>query len=122
MNIRRQLRERLERAQNRARDLVTQTAEQARGATQQIVNRVTGFSRADQVALSQFVRPEFGGPKLPARTILEPVIAVGAVVALAASLGVGLISFVGMLVAGWIIYTILTQVFGLELDISLPRA
>ncbi|MEO0592072.1 MAG: hypothetical protein AAFZ38_00710 [Myxococcota bacterium] len=101
---------------------MTRTAQQARGATQQIVNRFTGISRSDQVALSQFVRPEFGGTKLPARTILEPMIAVGAVMALAASLGVGLISFVGMLIAGWIIYTILTQVFGLELDVVFPRA
>ena len=43
-----------------------------------------------------------------------------ALVGLAASLGLGLVSFVGMLLAGWIIYAILTYVFGLELDIAMP--
>ena len=120
MNLRRQMMERLARARHRADSMVNATLSRARGASRQVLNRFGGFSEPEQNALSQFVRPDFGGASLPARTVLEPVVALSALVGLAASLGLGLVSFVGMLLAGWIIYAILTYVFGLELDIAMP--
>lgn len=120
MNLRRQMMERLERARQRAEELLNDTTGRAREASRQMLNRFTGFSEPEQRALSQFVRPDFGGKSLPARPLLEPLVAVSAVMVLAMSLGLGLLSFAGMLIAGWIIYAILTHVFGLELDIAMP--
>lgn len=120
MNLRRQLHERLNRARDRAEQVITGTVERAEDVARQTLNRFTGVSESDQRAISQFVRPDFGGTQLPARTLLEPVIAVTAALALAATAGLGLVSFAGMLIAGWIIYAILTHVFGLELDIAIP--
>ena len=120
MNLRRQMLERLNRARSRAESLLNDTTGRARDVSRQVLERFTGVSESDQRALSQFVRPDFGGTSLPARPLLEPVIAVAAVLLLAGSAGLGLVSFAGMLLAGWIIYAILTHVFGLELDIAMP--
>lgn len=120
MNLRRQLNERLLRARDRAEQVISGTVERAESVARQTINRFTGVSESDQRAISQFVRPDLGGTQLPARPFLEPVIALSAAIALAATAGLGLVSFAGLLIAGWIIYAILTHVFGLELDIAIP--
>ncbi|MBI3179771.1 MAG: hypothetical protein HYZ27_08925 [Deltaproteobacteria bacterium] len=71
-------------------------------------------------ALAHFIRPDLGGSALS--RVMEPVVAASAMLALAVLVGVGALSLAGLLVAAALIYLIVTQVFGIELDIETPPA
>jgi hypothetical protein len=69
----------------------------------------------------ELMRPNLGTTPPPLRRVLEPVVAASAALALAALLGLGVVSFTLFLLAGALIYAILTKVFGLELGLEMPR-
>ncbi len=71
-------------------------------------------------ALSAFIRPNLGPTPRPLRRVLEPVVAASAVLALVVLLGFGMFSFAGFFIASSLIYLIITQIFGIELDLNLP--
>ena len=69
----------------------------------------------------ELMRPNLGPTPLPLRRVLEPVVAACAVVALVTLLGLGAASFTLFLLASALMYAILTQVFGIELGLNMPK-
>ena len=59
-------------------------------------------------------------PVIGAPTLLNPLVAVGSVLALALLTGVAVASLSTLIVAALILYTLLTEVFGISFEIDLP--
>jgi hypothetical protein len=69
------------------------------------------------------IRPSLGASTPPnIRRWVEPLVATSAVLALMSLGALGIISFALFLLAGALIYAILTKVFGLELGIEMPNS
>lgn len=67
------------------------------------------------------VRPSLVDARTPLRRVAEPVVAIVAVGALAALGSLALASLAGFVFACLMAIAILTQIFGLSLDIDIPR-
>lgn len=79
-----------------------------------------GGNPAHRALMLQLARPNLGPTPQALRRILEPLVATAAALALVTLVGFGVASFTMFLLAGALIYTILTRVFGLELDFQVP--
>lgn len=79
-----------------------------------------GQGPANSTMLELF-RPNIGGTPPHLRRFVEPLVAASAVLALMTLGALGIISFALFLLAGALIYAILTKVFGIELGIELPN-
>lgn len=121
MKIRDKFTRRLDRARHRAAQLWGRSHGSASTAVRQIVKRWTGLTPHDQRALAQFVRPQLHSRNFAARELLQPLVAIAALMALAVSVGLGGASLMLLVLAGWIIYAILTHIFGLEFELGLPE-
>lgn len=80
------------------------------------------FSPTDSTALSEFIRPNLGQTPPALRRVLEPIVAVSALLALAVLTTMGALGFAVLFAAASLIYLILTYVFGLRLDMAIPGA
>jgi hypothetical protein len=76
---------------------------------------------SDPRRMVELMRPTLGSAPPPLRRLLEPVVAASAAAAVVTLLGLGVASFTLFLLAGALIYAILTKVFGLELGVEMPR-
>ena len=80
------------------------------------------FSPSDNAALSEFIRPNLGQTPPALRRVLEPVVAVSALLALALLGTMGALGFAILFAAASLIFLILTYVFGLKMDVAVPSA
>lgn len=78
-------------------------------------------AQSPQTHWMTLARPVFGDARTPLRRVAEPVVAVVAACALAAMASLAAASLAGFVLACLLAIAILTQVFGLSLDIDLPR-
>jgi hypothetical protein len=102
-------------------DIVQEAARQWRREADRWRARVAADGPTSTTML-ELIRPNVGAHTPPSvRRMLEPVVAASAVLALFVLGGMGIISFALFLLAGGLIYAILTKVFGLELGIELPN-
>lgn len=70
----------------------------------------------------ELMRPTVGAhAPVNVRRFVEPLVAVSALLALLTLGALGIISFALFLLAGALIYAILTKVFGIELGIEMPN-
>ena len=76
---------------------------------------------SESTSLSHFLRPNLGPTPPALRTVLEPVVAASAMLALFILIGVGAASAAGLMVAAAAMYAIITYVFGIELGFDLGR-
>lgn len=97
-------------------------AKRLRDELRRLSHRVLGPQHAEGTTLMlELMRPNLGPTPLPLRRVLEPVVAACALVALVTLLGLGVASFTLFLLASALIYAILTQVFGIELGLNMPK-
>lgn len=120
MNLHRQLRTRMRHALGLAERALGSGWDRAERIYKQSIEKIFHLNESDHRALSQFVRPQFAGNPLPGRSLLEPALAVAAISVLIGTAGLAAVSIAGVLIAGWIIYAVLTHVFGLELNLAMP--
>ena len=81
----------------------------------------TGTPGPQQKALMlELMRPQLGPLPPTLRRLFEPCVAVCAVLALVSLLAVGFASFTVFIFAGALMVVILTQVFGIELQLKNP--
>jgi hypothetical protein len=83
-----------------------------------LLHRLRGA--AGDSALSTFIRPNLGDTPAPLRRVLEPIVAASALLAMVVLAGFGALGFGAMLIAAGLIYLIITQVFGIQLDLVPP--
>ena len=76
------------------------------------------WQSASSSELVAFARPQMGAMPSPLRPILEPIIAVSSLLALMMLSGIGLASVTVLLAVSALIFAIMTQVFGIEIDID----
>jgi hypothetical protein len=74
------------------------------------------------VALSQFLRPNLPPAPTPIRRLAEPVVAACAILSVVVLGLLGAASLLGLMLAAVLIYAIITKVFGIELELGLPRS
>ena len=91
----------------------------ALAAEAQRVAQAVGGERS--VALSQFLRPNLPPAVTPVRRLAEPVVAACALLSLFVLGVLGATSLLGLMLAALAIYAIITKVFGIELELGLPR-
>ena len=75
---------------------------------------------APRALVTQLIRPDLGPMPPTLRRFVEPVVALVAAATLVALLGMGTVCFTLFVLAGALMYAILTRVFGLELDVQMP--
>jgi len=63
----------------------------------------------------------FWGPVVPAPTLLGPLMAIGSVIALALLSGLAISSVATLLVALVALYLLLTEVFGIDIELNTPE-
>ncbi len=71
--------------------------------------------------LATFIRPNLGPTPAPVRRVLEPVVAASAMLALAVLSGIATINLALFMLCAGLVYLIVTYVFGVELDLNVPR-
>ena len=78
------------------------------------------LSGQKSLALTTFLRPNLGATPAPLRRALEPVVAACAMLALAVLIGIGASAGLLFLLAGALVYLIITKVFGIALTLGEP--
>ena len=80
---------------------------------QLVQNLLVGAAAVQQLAA-------FWGPVVPARTLLGPLLAIGSVIVLALLSGLAITSVATLLVALVALYLLLTEVFGIDIEVAAP--
>jgi hypothetical protein len=79
-----------------------------------------GQSPQSKSLMVSLMTPELPGTPAAMRSILQPIVAALAVTAMGAIAGVGAMSFTVFLIAGALLYAILTYIFGIDLAMQMP--
>ncbi|MBI5507493.1 MAG: hypothetical protein HY903_01950 [Deltaproteobacteria bacterium] len=83
--------------------------------SRRVASRIGGDQK---LALSQLLRPNLPPYVEPLRRVAEPIVAAAALLALVVLGGLGALSVLGLMLALLLIYGIITQVFGIELELG----
>lgn len=97
------------------RDSLADAAREARQTAERVWNDVRG---EPSTAMAHFLRPNLGPTPPAMRRVLEPIVAASAMLALFVLGGFGSACLAGMVVAGALIYAIVTYVFGIEVNLA----
>jgi hypothetical protein len=78
------------------------------------------WNQGRRATVLQLVRPQLGDTPPLLRPVLEPLVAFSAATVLAGLVAAGALSLAAFVLAGAMIYAILTYVFGIDVDLRVP--